>query len=118
MSADSDIVVVTAGARQREGETRLSLVQRNVDIFNGIIPKIVANSPNCILLVVANPVDILAYVAWKISGFPKNRVFGSGTMLDSARFRFFLGEKLGVNPKSCHGYIIGEHGDSSGNMKS
>lgn len=113
VSAGSRVVIVTAGARQREGESRLSLVQRNVDIFKGIIPNIVKHSPNCILLIVSNPVDILTYVAWKISGLPKHRVIGSGTNLDSSRFRFHLSQKLQVAPSSTHGWIIGEHGDSS-----
>ncbi|KAK8738504.1 hypothetical protein OTU49_003910 [Cherax quadricarinatus] len=113
VSAGSRLCIVTAGARQREGESRLSLVQRNVDIFKGIIPNLVKYSPNCILLVVSNPVDILTYVAWKLSGLPKNRVIGSGTNLDSSRFRFHLSQKLNVAPSSCHGWIIGEHGDSS-----
>ncbi|CAL8069335.1 unnamed protein product [Calicophoron daubneyi] len=112
-SADSDIVVITAGARQREGESRLELVQRNVDIFKHIIPEVVKYSPDCIIVVVSNPVDILTYVAEKLSGFPRHRVFGTGTMLDSARFRYLLGQKLGFSPNSVHGYIIGEHGDSS-----
>ncbi|CAG5082602.1 Similar to Ldh: L-lactate dehydrogenase (Drosophila melanogaster) [Cotesia congregata] len=112
-SAGSSICIVTAGARQREGETRLDLVQRNTDIFKGIIPQLVKHSPNCILLIVSNPVDILTYVAWKLSGFPKNRVIGSGTNLDSGRFRFLLSQKLGAAPTSCHGWIIGEHGDTS-----
>ncbi|VDN89023.1 unnamed protein product [Brugia pahangi] len=109
----SKLCVVTAGVRQREGESRLSLVQRNVEIFKGIIPKLVANSPDAMLLIVSNPVDVLTYVAWKISGLPPHRVFGSGTNLDSARFRFLLSEKLGIAATSCHGWIIGEHGDSS-----
>uniref|UniRef100_A0A8R1TJI6 L-lactate dehydrogenase n=1 Tax=Onchocerca volvulus TaxID=6282 RepID=A0A8R1TJI6_ONCVO len=109
----SKLCVVTAGVRQREGESRLSLVQRNVEIFKGIIPKLVENSPDTLLLIVSNPVDVLTYVAWKISGLPPHRVFGSGTNLDSARFRFLLSEKLGIAPTSCHGWIIGEHGDSS-----
>lgn len=109
----SKLCVVTAGVRQREGESRLSLVQRNVEIFKGIIPKLVANSPDTMLLIVSNPVDVLTYVAWKISGLPQHRVFGSGTNLDSARFRFLLSEKLDIAPSSCHGWIIGEHGDSS-----
>ncbi|VDK67478.1 unnamed protein product [Litomosoides sigmodontis] len=109
----SKLCIVTAGVRQREGESRLSLVQRNVEIFKGIIPKLVANSPDTMLLIVSNPVDVLTYVAWKISGLPQHRVFGSGTNLDSARFRFLLSEKLGIAATSCHGWIIGEHGDSS-----
>ncbi|XP_047495627.1 L-lactate dehydrogenase-like isoform X3 [Penaeus chinensis] len=113
VTAGSRVCIVTAGARQREGESRLSLVQRNVDIFKGIIPQLVKHSPNCILLVVSNPVDILTYVTWKLSGLPKHHVIGSGTNLDSARFRFHLSQKLNVAPSSTHGWIIGEHGDSS-----
>lgn len=113
VTAGSRLCIVTAGARQREGESRLSLVQRNVDIFKGIIPNLVKYSPNCILLIVSNPVDILTYVAWKLSGLPKSRIIGSGTNLDSSRFRFHLSQKLNVAPSSCHGWIIGEHGDSS-----
>ncbi|XP_007496655.1 L-lactate dehydrogenase A chain isoform X1 [Monodelphis domestica] len=113
VTANSKLVVITAGARQQEGESRLNLVQRNVNIFKFIIPNIVKYSPNCKLLVVSNPVDILTYVAWKLSGFPKNRVIGSGCNLDSARFRYLMGEKLGIHSSSCHGWILGEHGDSS-----
>ncbi|KAM8971687.1 L-lactate dehydrogenase A chain-like isoform X1 [Sarcophilus harrisii] len=113
VSVNSKIIIITAGARQQEGESRLELVQRNVNILKIIIPDIVKNSPNCKLLVVSNPVDILTYVTWKLSGLPQNRVIGSGTNLDSARFRFLIGSRLGVNPTSCHGWIIGEHGDSS-----
>lgn len=112
-TAGSRLCVVTAGARQREGESRLDLVQRNTDILKGIIPKLVEHSPDTILLVVSNPVDILTYVAWKLSGLPKNRVIGSGTNLDSSRFRFLMSTRLGVAPTSCHGWIIGEHGDTS-----
>ncbi|VDO86224.1 unnamed protein product [Haemonchus placei] len=86
---------------------------QNVEIFKGIIPNLVKYSPDTILMVVSNPVDVLTYVTWKISGLPKERVFGSGTNLDSARFRFLLSEKLHIAPSSCHGWIIGEHGDSS-----
>ncbi|XP_036399620.1 L-lactate dehydrogenase A chain-like [Megalops cyprinoides] len=113
VTAHSKVVVVTAGARQQEGESRLNLVQRNVNIFKFIIPNIVKYSPHCIILIVSNPVDILTYVAWKLSGFPRHRVIGSGTNLDSARFRFLMGEKLKIHPSSCHGWIVGEHGDSS-----
>ncbi|KAK1118731.1 hypothetical protein K0M31_014733 [Melipona bicolor] len=112
-TANSSLCVVTAGARQREGETRLDLVQRNTDIFKGIIPQLIKYSPDTILLIVSNPVDILTYVAWKLSGLPKNRVIGSGTNLDSARFRFLLSQRLNIAPTSCHGWIIGEHGDTS-----
>uniref|UniRef100_A0A7M4FM13 L-lactate dehydrogenase n=1 Tax=Crocodylus porosus TaxID=8502 RepID=A0A7M4FM13_CROPO len=113
VTANSKLVIITAGARQQEGESRLNLVQRNVNIFKFIIPSVVKHSPDCKLLVVSNPVDILTYVAWKISGFPKHRVIGSGCNLDSARFRYLMGEKLGVHSLSCHGWIVGEHGDSS-----
>nr|AHZ31392.1 lactate dehydrogenase C [Tamias sibiricus] len=113
VSENSKLVIVTAGARQNEGESRLNLVQRNVTIMKSIIPSIVRYSPDCIMLIVSNPVDILTYVVWKISGLPASRVIGSGCNLDSARFRYLIGEKLGVHPTSCHGWIIGEHGDSS-----
>lgn len=113
ISAGSKVCVITAGARQKEGESRLNLVQRNVNIFKSVIPNLVKHSPDCILVIVSNPVDILTYVARRISGFPPHRVIGSGTMLDSSRFRFLMGERLCVSPSSCHGYIIGEHGDSS-----
>ncbi|XP_056661022.1 L-lactate dehydrogenase A chain-like [Monodelphis domestica] len=112
-TANSKLVVITAGAHQQEGESRLNLVQRNVNIFKFIIPNIVKYSPNCKLLVVSNPVDILTYVAWKLSGFPKNLVIGSGCNLDSARFCYLMGEKLGIHSSSCHGWILGEHGGSS-----
>jgi len=113
VSSGSRLVIVTAGARQKEGETRLDLVQRNTDIFKGLIPKLVQHSPDAIFLIVSNPCDILTYVAWKLSGLPKNRVIGSGTNLDSSRFRFLLAQRLNVAPTSVHGWIIGEHGDSS-----
>ncbi|XP_066561413.1 L-lactate dehydrogenase B-A chain [Amia ocellicauda] len=113
VTANSRIVVVTAGVRQQEGESRLNLVQRNVNIFKHIIPQIVKYSPNCILIVVSNPVDILTYVTWKLSGLPKHRVIGSGCNLDSARFRYLMAEKLGIHASSFQGWILGEHGDSS-----
>ncbi|KAK2186013.1 hypothetical protein NP493_216g01025 [Ridgeia piscesae] len=113
VTQNSKVCVITAGARQREGETRIDLVHRNVEIFKHIIPNLVKYNPDAILVVVSNPVDILTYVTWKLSGFPKNRVFGSGTMLDSSRFRFLISQKLDIAPQSCHAYIIGEHGDTS-----
>jgi len=113
ITADSDICVITAGARQREGETRIALVERNVAIFKSIVPLLAKYSPKAILLVVSNPCDVLTWVVWKLSGFPAHRVIGSGTTLDSSRFRFMLAEKLRVSPRNVHGYIIGEHGDSS-----
>jgi len=113
ISKGSKICVVTAGARQVVGESRLNLVQRNVEIFKHIIPNLMKHNPDTILLIVSNPVDILTYVAWKMSGLPRHRVIGSGTMLDSSRFRFEISQRLNVSPSSVHGYIIGEHGDSS-----
>ncbi|GLH00211.1 L-lactate dehydrogenase [Gryllus bimaculatus] len=113
VSANSRLCIVTAGARQKDGESRLDLVQRNTDIFKGIIPQLVKHSPDCILLIVSNPVDVMTYVAWKLSGFPKHRVIGSGTNLDSSRFRVLMSQRLNVAPSSVHGWIIGEHGDSS-----
>ena len=109
---DAAIIVITAGAAQKPGETRLDLVKKNVAIFKSIIPEIAKRDCGGILLIVANPVDILTYVAAKLSGFPENRVFGSGTVLDSARLKYLLGEHLGVDSRSVHAYIIGEHGDS------
>lgn len=113
VSAGSRICVVTAGARQKEGESRLSLVQRNTDILKEMIPKLVKYSPDTILMIVSNPVDVLTYVAWKASGLPLNKVIGSGTNLDTSRFRVLLSKRLSVSPTSCHAWIIGEHGDSS-----
>ncbi len=110
--AGATITVVTAGSAQRPGETRLDLVQRNTQIFKQIIPNIVNNNPHGIILIATNPVDILTYVALKISGLPKNHVIGSGTVLDTARFRYLLSQEFDVDPRSVHAYIIGEHGDS------
>jgi L-lactate dehydrogenase len=108
---DASIVVVTAGASQKPGETRLDLVRRNADIFKDIIPQIAKYNPR-ILLIVSNPVDVLTYVALKVSGYPMNRVIGSGTALDTARFRYLLSRRFEVDPRNVHAYIIGEHGDS------
>jgi L-lactate dehydrogenase len=113
VTAGSDICIVTAGARQREGESRLALVEKNVALFKQIIPQLVKHSPNTTLLVISNPVDALTYVAYKLSGLPPNRVIGSGTNLDSSRFRGLLADRLDVNAQNVHGYIVGEHGDSS-----
>ena len=108
----ASIVIVTAGASQKPGETRLDLVKKNISIFKSIIPEIKKRKFNGILLVVANPVDILTTVAVKLSGLPENKVFGSGTVLDSARLKYELGNYLNVDPRSVHAFIIGEHGDS------
>ncbi len=110
--ADSAIIIVTAGAAQKPGETRLDLIKKNVGIFKSIIPEIAKRNFKGILLIVANPVDVLTYAAKQLSGLPDDRVFGSGTVLDTARLRFNLSEHLGVDPRSIHAFIIGEHGDS------
>lgn len=109
---DASVIVITAGAGQKPGETRLDLVHKNVGIFKSIIPEIAKRNCRGILLVVANPVDILTYTALKFSGFEENRVIGSGTVLDTARLKYQLGEHLSVDSQSVHAYIIGEHGDS------
>ena len=109
---NASLIVITAGANQKPGETRLDLVKKNIGIFKSIIPEIKKRNFKGILLIVANPVDILTTVALKLSGFPENRVFGSGTVLDTARLKSELGERLNVDPRSVHAFIIGEHGDS------
>lgn len=109
---DANLVIVTAGAGQKPGETQLDLVKNNVAIFKKIIPEISKRNFGGILLIVANPVDILTYAAVKISGLPESRVFGSGTVLDTARLKYILGEHLGVDSRSVHAFILGEHGDS------
>ncbi len=111
-TAAADVIVITAGANQKPGETRLDLGLKNAAITKSICAEIVKNTNNAIIVMAANPVDILTYVAIKETGFPAKRVFGSGTLLDTARFRYLLGEHLEVDPRSVHAYIIGEHGDS------
>jgi L-lactate dehydrogenase len=108
----ADLVVITAGANQKPGETRLDLVEKNTKIFKGIVEQIMASGFDGIFLVATNPVDILTYAVWKFSGLPKERVIGSGTILDTARFRFLLGEYFDVDTRNVHAYIIGEHGDT------
>lgn len=109
---NAGIVIVTAGANQQPGETRLDLVKKNINIFKTIIPEIKKRNFNGILLIVANPVDILTYAAVKLSGLPENRVIGSGTVLDTARLKYAIGRHLNVDSRSVHAFIIGEHGDS------
>ena len=108
----ADIVVLTAGANQKPGETRLDLVEKNTNIFRGIISQIMESGFDGIFLVAANPVDILTYATWKFSGLPKERVIGSGTILDTARFRYELGNYFDEDTRNVHAYIIGEHGDT------
>lgn len=109
---EADVIVITAGANQKPGETRLDLAKKNAAITKSICQEIVKYTKNAIIVMTANPVDVLTYVAIKETGYPVNRVFGSGTLLDTARFRYLLGEHLEVDPRSVHAYIIGEHGDS------
>lgn len=110
---DSQLIFITAGARQAEGETRLQLIDKNRKIFAEIVPALAKYAPNAILVVVTNPVDVLTYETIKLSGFPKGRVFGTGTMLDTARFRYHIAEKLCLSPHSIEAYVLGEHGDTS-----
>ncbi len=109
---DAMLIVITAGANQLPGETRLDLIEKNTAIFKKIIPQVVAHNNHAILLIVANPVDVLTNVALKLSGFPRSRVFGSGTVLDTARLKSILGSELHVDSRNIHTFIVGEHGDS------
>ncbi|MBI5538220.1 MAG: L-lactate dehydrogenase [Deltaproteobacteria bacterium] len=108
----SDVVVITSGVAQKVGETRLDLVGKNVAIFREILPRLERVAPNAILLIVSNPVDILTYATLKLSSYPRERVIGAGTVLDTARFRHELGRLCSVDPRNVHAYVIGEHGDS------
>ena len=110
--SDSNIVIITAGVSQKPGETRIDLLKRNIDVFKSIVPRVVEKNRDCVILVVTNPVDILTYATWKFSGLPASQVIGSGTVLDSARFKFLLGEHCNISAQNVHAYIIGEHGDS------
>ena len=111
--ADADIVVITAGANQKVGETRLDLLQKNTNILKDVVSGIMKYAPeDIILLTVSNPVDILTYVTWKLSGLPKKQVIGSGTVLDTSRLKYMLSRHTNVDARNCHTYIIGEHGDS------
>ncbi|XP_063244800.1 L-lactate dehydrogenase-like [Bacillus rossius redtenbacheri] len=112
VTAGSKVIVVTAGARQAPGESRRDLIDKNVGIFKKLIPPLVQNSPDCILLIVTNPADAMAYVAWRLSGLPSSRVIGSGTLLDSMRLRSRIAQQLCVHPRSVYAWVCGEHGDS------
>ena len=111
-AGDVDIIVITAGAPQKPGETRLDLLQKNASIFKDMVGQIMASGFNGIFVVVSNPMDVLTYLTYRYSGLPAERVIGSGTVLDSARLRQRLSQRLGVHPKSIHAYQVGEHGDS------
>ena len=110
--AGAAVTVVTAGAAQRPGETRLQLLERNAGIFRAIIPQVAQHNPDGIILIATNPVDIMTHLSVQISGLPPHRVLGSGTILDTARFRYLLSEHYAIDSRSVHAYIIGEHGDS------
>jgi L-lactate dehydrogenase len=109
---DSDVIVITAGLAQAPGQTRLDLVGRNVTIFRDIVPKLVGVAQNAIIVIVSNPVDVLTYATVRISGLPKERIVGAGTILDTARLRYELGAHCHIDPRNVHGYILGEHGDT------
>jgi L-lactate dehydrogenase len=113
LTEGSDVIVVTAGARQKEGQTRLELIEENRRIFKKMIPQLAKYSKDAILLIVSNPVDILTHESLILSKFPANRVFGTGTMLDTARLQYHLSEKLKVSPRDIQAFIMGEHGDTS-----
>ena len=110
--AGADVVVLACGVGQRPGETRLELLQRNVRVFQAVTPEVVRSAPGAVLLVASNPVDLMTLAVTRLSGLAPGRVIGSGTILDTARFRSLLGEYLGVAPHSIHAYVLGEHGDS------
>ena len=112
MLKDADLVVLACGVGQKPGESRLQLLQRNVKVFQDVVPKVLEYAPDAILLIVSNPVDIMTQVVTRISGLAPQRVIGSGTILDTARFRTLLAEHLDVAPHSVHAYVLGEHGDS------
>jgi L-lactate dehydrogenase len=111
--AGCDLVVITAGANQRPGQTRIDLLKTNAAVIRDIVPRVVAANPQGVILVATNPVDILTQIAAEVAGLPHGRVFGSGTVLDTARFRFLLGQHYGIDPRSVHAYIVGEHGDTA-----
>jgi len=106
------IVVISAGVAQKPGQSRLDLAHLNVEILRQIVPQVTEHNRDCIMLIATNPVDIMTYAALRLSGFPPSRVIGSGTILDTSRLRYLLGEHLRVDPRNVHAYIIGEHGDS------
>ncbi|MGF7033369.1 L-lactate dehydrogenase [Paenibacillus mucilaginosus] len=109
---DADIVIITAGAAQKPGESRIDLLKRNAAILESITDEVLKYNKDGILLVASNPVDVMSYLTWRKSGWPARRVIGSGTLLDSARFRYLIGQELQVDPRSVHAHIVGEHGDS------
>ena len=109
---DAKIVMIAAGRNQDVGETRMDLIDKNKIVFKDIITKVVQSGFNSFFIIATNPVDIMTYITWKYSGFPKEKVIGTGTTLDSARLRYEIGTRLDINPKNIHAYVIGEHGDT------
>lgn len=109
---DAKIVVICAGANQNVGETRMDLINKNSKIFKSIVGKVMENGFNGIFLVATNPLDVMTYLTWKYSNLPSYKIIGSGTILDTARLRYLIGNRLNINPKNVHAYVIGEHGDS------
>lgn len=112
VTEDSDVIVITAGAKQKPGQTRLDLAAKNVAILENMLPDLAERSPNAVFVLVTNPVDVLTYVSTKILDLPQGRIFGSGTVLDSSRLRWLIGKHIGVSARSVHAMIVGEHGDS------
>lgn len=109
---DAKIIVIAAGANQNPGETRMDLMNKNSKIFKSIVTSVVESGFQGIFLVATNPLDVMTYLTWKYSGFDTSKVIGSGTSLDTARLKYLIGDKLGINPKNIHAYVVGEHGDS------
>ncbi|MFB2595268.1 L-lactate dehydrogenase [Paracoccus sp. p4-l81] len=110
--AGAGIVIIAAGVSQKDGETRIDLLARNADVFRQVLDQVLAATPDAVLLIASNPVDVMTGITVRLTGLPPSRVIGSGTILDSARFRHLIGQHLGVDPRSVHGYVLGEHGDS------
>ncbi len=109
---DAAVVIIAAGIAQKPGQTRSDLLKTNLDVFKKIVPEIVRYNKDCIILVVSNPLDVLTYITWRISHFPPCRIFGTGTVLDTARLRYLMGQYFQISPKDITAYILGEHGDS------
>jgi len=112
-AASANIVIVTAGAPRKPGQSRIDLAQGNIDIIKELLPGVVKYAPDAVYIVVSNPVDVITYAILKLSGLPENQIIGSGTMLDTARLRSRLANHMGFNPKNMHGFVIGEHGDTA-----
>ena len=110
--SDATIVMIAAGANQNPGETRMDLINKNSKIFKEIVTKVMENGFNGIFLIATNPLDVMTYVTWKYSGLPNHKIIGSGTILDTARLRYMISEKLNISTRNIHAYVIGEHGDS------